>query len=119
MRTQLFVAISVTTAAMTCSPLALARPQAVMLTTYLRAGPGERFAVLDEIEAHKQVDVQDCSADWCRVVSDGAPGFVKQDAFSAPDIHRVPPGIPASAECVTARLNGRPSEGDEVRVCGK
>jgi hypothetical protein len=94
-----------------------AAPRTTYLTTYLRAGPGEEYAAIDEIEPHSQVEVQSCDKDWCRVQSDLAAGYIRADVLAAPDIHVKPGAPPANAPCFTARLNGPPRGGDTVRVC--
>lgn len=96
---------------------AIAAPGTTYSTTYLRAGPGEQYAALDEIEPHSQVEVQSCEKDWCEVQSGLAHGYIKAGILSAPDIH-AKPGPPAQgATCFTARLNGPPRGGDTVRIC--
>lgn len=98
---------------------AVAKSGMVDLTTYLRAGPGQQYAVLDEIEPRRQVEVQSCDNGWCRVIIDKAAGFIEAARLSGPDIHTVPPGIPPSADCFTALLNGAPRSGDDQRICRK
>ena len=96
---------------------ALAAPATVFSDSYLRAGPGEQYAALDEVEPHSQVDVLSCDKNWCRVRFGRSDGFVRADILSAPDIHAKPGPPPADAACFTARVNGRPSGGELVRVC--
>lgn len=100
------------------TPKALAACAALALTfatTYLRAGPGEHYAVLDELAPHTDVDVLSCDAGWCRVRLGRIQGFIGAHILSAPDIHAKPGA--AAGPCVIARVNGRPRGGDTVRVC--
>ena len=98
---------------------ASAQPGTVYLTTWLRSGPGDQYAVLDEVDPQSQVDVEACGNGWCRVASSRAKGFIKASVLSAPDLHRNPPGAAQGANCFTAQLNGSPRSGDDVRVCGQ
>ena len=95
----------------------VAAPGMVYTTTYLRAGPGDQYAALDEIEPESRVDVQVCDKGWCRIRSGQATGFINADVLSAPDAHAKPSAPASGAPCFTARLNGRPSTASEVRVC--
>lgn len=96
---------------------ALAAPQTVRMTTYLRAGPGPQYAALDEIDPESQVDVQSCDGGWCRVRSGRAAGFIRAEVLTAPDEHAKPPAPAAGAACLDATLNGRPRGGEPVRIC--
>jgi uncharacterized protein YraI len=95
-----------------------AAPGTVFLTTYLRAGPGEQYAALDEIAPRSQVDVQSCASGWCRVRANDATGFIRTDVLSAPDIHAAPTSVQGK-DCFTARLNGRPRSADDARICDR
>ena len=86
-------------------------------TAYLRAGPGEQYAALDEIDPESEVDVQSCDNGWCRVRSGDADGFIRAEVLTAPDDHAKPPAPAPGAPCFTADLNGRPRGGEQVRVC--
>ncbi len=98
---------------------ASAVPATVHLTTYLRTGPGNQYAVLDEIRPEARVDVDACQDGWCRVKSDEHAGYIEAYVLSAPDIHGAPPAAPPSGPCITARLNGMPRAGDTVRICDR
>ena len=112
------LALGAGTAGVLVAGVALAKPGTVNLTTYLRAGAGEQFAALDEIDPEDQVDVQSCANGWCRVVSGSATGYIEESVLSAPDFHRQPAAA-AATDCFTARLNGPPRSADAVRICRK
>lgn len=99
-------------------PPCLAEPGQTAWTTYLRAGPGLQFAVLDEIEAHKTLDVQDCRGGWCRVVSGDAEGYVAADHLAAPGPPAPKAADHAPVPCFRAQQTGFRG-GDEVQFCGK
>jgi hypothetical protein len=44
-------------------------------TVNLRAGPGTSYSVIDTLPAGADVDVLNCTGNWCRVSWDGAVGF--------------------------------------------
>jgi uncharacterized protein YraI len=85
-------------------------------TSYLRAGPGLPYAVLDEIAPHHPLTVQDCGAGWCRVLYERAEGYVQQDFLTEAKAAPVPPG--ALPNCFDVTLSGH-SGGSHVRFCGK
>lgn len=112
------LAFLVGAAALLAPGFASSRPGTVFWVTYLRAGPGHQYAVLDELDPHSSVEVQECGGDWCRVVSERAEGYMLASMLSAPDIHGGPPATPHPGECVKVRLNGFRGK-DEARVCGE
>jgi uncharacterized protein YgiM (DUF1202 family) len=61
----------------------------VTWTTWLRAGPGRDYKVLGEIVGGDQVAVLGCDGDWCRVVSDGVPVYIRSSLIT--------PAAPAAA----------------------
>lgn len=115
-RTATRIGLALCGAVLACGPAAAA-PGTVFLTTYLRAGPGEGYAALDEIAPHSVVEVEGCEGGWCRIRSGRASGFIRAEVLSARDIHAKPESPPV-ATCFTVRMNGRPDGGDDVRICG-
>jgi hypothetical protein len=85
---------------------ASAAPTSLHWSTYLRAGPGETFQTIDELEHDTVVDVQNCANGWCRVLDGGSEGYVDQDALKLPATP--PAAAPASGAqtCFTARQAG-------------
>lgn len=87
-------------------------------TSYLRAGPGLKFAVLDEIAARDPLDVRGCSGGWCRIHTHNATGYVEQ-ALVAPNAGKqAAPPTGARANCFDTILNGYRG-GSNVRFCGR
>ena len=76
-----------------------ASPPSVKLawSTYLRAGPGETYQAIDEVEHGVAVVVDGCADRWCRVSGAGIAGYVDQDALTLP----APPApSPSARPCV-------------------
>ena len=69
------MAAGLVTAAAVSSP-ALAEPGQVTWETYLYAGPGQRYQVLDEVPQQQNVDIGSCSGGWCEISYDQRSGFV-------------------------------------------
>lgn len=88
-------------------------------TAYLRAGPGEQFHVIDEIDALSPVDVQDCKGTWCLVISGQSQGYLPADVLQQSDL--TPPHTAVAAQpqpCLDETLEGfRGHEG--WRFCGR
>ena len=103
---------------MLASPLQ-ARPGTVYWTTWLRVGPGDGYAVVDEVAPRSQVDVQDCNDRWCKVAYGQASGYIEASMLSAPDIHAGPPQAPLTGPCVVIARNNDSLLGEQTRVCSK
>ncbi len=86
------VALGVTS--LTCAT-ARAQVQHTNWSTYFRAGPNDHEAVIDEVPAKSEVDVQGCDPHWCRVQYGAAWGYIDRDALDLPSL---PPG--------TSRIGG-------------
>lgn len=71
---------------------------AIAWSTYLRAGPGQAYEAIDELEHDTRVQVVDCSGRWCRVSGASGSGYVDRDALDLP--RTVAPQPPANADCV-------------------
>jgi hypothetical protein len=73
-------------------------------STYMRAGPGENYAVVDELEHDTDVDVRQCNDRWCEIVSGQVVGYIDRDALTLPK----PPGgnapVGGPQGCFTASL---------------
>ncbi len=87
-------------------------------TSYLRAGPGQQFAVLDEIASNDPLTVQTCSGGWCKVLYGRADGYVLEALLD-----RGPPGPasaqpPATHDCFDDVLNGYEGH-SHVQFCSK
>ncbi len=85
-------------------------------TSYLRAGPGLQFAVLDEIAPHHPLTVQDCGSGWCRVLYERAEGYVQQGFLTDTHAEPVLPG--AAHDCFESTMTGWIG-GSHVQFCGK
>jgi hypothetical protein len=66
---------------------ARAEPEVTHWSAYLRAGPSESAAVIDEIRHGSRIDVGHCAGDWCQVNNGAESGWIDKDALSLP----VPP----------------------------
>lgn len=101
---------------------ALARPARTTWTTYLRAGPGVGYEVIDEIEGRSAIDVQECGGGWCRVVYGRAVGYVAAGLVATQDEAAAQGPAPAPAAtpvpCFEAQREGYP-RGEIVRYCGR
>jgi len=88
-------------------------------TTYLRAGPGLQFAVLDELQPDTPLPGAVCAEGWCRVaVTEDRFGYVSRKDLALP----ASPALRAAhieGGCITAALSGYHGEADPVRVCGR
>jgi uncharacterized protein YraI len=60
------------------APAAFASDARVRQDVYMRAGPGKDYPVAATLRAGDRITVGECSEprSWCRVESDGAPGWV-------------------------------------------
>ncbi len=85
-------------------------------TSYLRAGPGLQYGVLDEIAPHHPLSVLNCSSGWCRVLYERAEGYVEQQWLTDAQAAPVLPG--PSHDCFDATMTGWIG-GSHVQFCGK
>ena len=97
---------------------ASADPARTQWTAFMRLGPGEQFAVIDEIELDSAVDVRSCAHSWCLVISDRAQGYMPADVLRR---SALTPPAPQSGEqpvpCFRENLEG--FRGSEAwRICG-
>ncbi len=60
---------------------ATAAPARTVWSTYMRAGPGDTYAVIDEVEHDETVDIRDCRGKWCQVQYGRAIGYIDRDAL--------------------------------------
>lgn len=94
-----------------------AQPQLNKFTTYMHAGPGKDWAVLDEIPANTTIDVQGCGQGWCRVRYGGAWGWVTMSVLSdRPAITYAQAGA-KPLDCFEFVRSGWPDGGDLFRLC--
>ncbi len=96
-----------------------AQPGTVYWTSWLRVGPGDGYAVVDEVAPRSTVEVLGCKDGWCRVTASRATGYLKEAMLSAPDIHAGPPQAPLPGPCVTVARNSASSVGEATRICSK
>ncbi len=96
-----------------------AQPGTVYWTSWLRVGPGDGYAVVDEVAPRSTVEVLGCQDGWCRVTAKGATGYLKQAMLSAPDIHAGPPQAAMPGPCVVVARNGAGQLGEATRICSK
>ncbi len=86
--------------------------------TYMHAGPGQQYAVIDELSRDETLRVQGCAAGWCRVMVGDAVGYVEAEAVASA---ATPPEAarpqPATREgCFLTLQQGYP-RGDATRFC--
>jgi hypothetical protein len=113
---KLAVGLSLGVLGLSAAGAAEAAPQRLAWSTFLRAGPGDQFAALDEIEHSTSVEVLGCAAGWCRIQEGRTVGYIDQDALTLP---KVPGGAtpPASApNCFVAGQVSYP-EAAPTRFC--
>ena len=81
-------------------PAASAPPRSTVVawSTYLRAGPGETYEAISELEHDTRVGLLGCGARWCRVSGDAGQGYVDRDALTLPRTLAADP--PARTDCV-------------------
>lgn len=51
-------------------------------TTYFYQGPGDRYALVDEVPQATVIDDAKCAGDWCKVTLGGRIGFVRADVVA-------------------------------------
>jgi hypothetical protein len=85
-------------------------------TTWLRAGPGLHFTVLDEISGGDTLEVLDCDAGWCRTMSDGAIAYIQAERVSRVEPQAGNADVPGP--CVDSRRAGY-EDGELFRYCQK
>jgi uncharacterized protein YraI len=104
-----------------------AEPRETAWTTLVHTGPGEQYAVVDELNPDTPVDVQECANGWCRVIADRAVGYVQADHMQDSNGPLTPQGGanpafgPSSqpAPCFEFKQSGYGDKGDLNTVCGK
>jgi hypothetical protein len=86
-------------------------------TTYLRAGPGLEYAVLDELQPDTALQGAVCAEAWCRVkVTDHRLGDVAQSDLAlppSPSLRR----LDTDHVCIRAGLSGYEGEADPFEFC--
>ena len=97
-------ALAAAGAALAAGPTAPApspvRETAIAWSTYLRAGPGETYAAISELEHDTPVKVMGCDGQWCQVSGAAIAGYVDRDALDLP--RTLAPQPPVSTDCVVA-----------------
>jgi hypothetical protein len=86
--------------------IAEAAPQQLAWSTFMRAGPGDQYAAIDEIEHSASVDVVGCAGGWCRIQDGRVVGYIDQDALTLapPPAGSAPPA--AAPDCfVTGQVS--------------
>lgn len=48
-------------------------------TSFLYAGPGSNYAVIDELPQASRFDVESCSEGWCRITLGGVEGYLRSE----------------------------------------
>ena len=74
------------------------RPTVVAWSTYLRAGPGETYTAITELEHDTRAGLVGCDARWCRVSGDAGQGYVDRESLELP--RTLAPRPPARTDCV-------------------
>jgi hypothetical protein len=105
-----------TTLLMATMGFAQASTERLAWSTYMRVGPGENYAVIDELQHDTDVDVHQCNDRWCEIVSGQAVGYIDKDALTLPK----PPGgnapVGGPQGCFTASLYSYGTNG-ATRFC--
>ena len=87
-------------------------------TGYLRAGPGEQYAALDEVSAHDTFDVDRCADGWCRITYGGAQGYLAQGLVDQGPPSPIKPAAPGTKNCFRTTQNGYRGA-EDVQICGE
>ncbi len=95
---------------------ALAEGGSVAWPTFLRAGPGRSYTVIDEINRGKVFEVQSCDGGWCRIRYQRGLGFILQSAIASAAA-TVPASHLQMTDCFNAKRAGH-GGGDIFRYCG-
>ena len=74
------------------------RSTVVAWSTYLRAGPGETYEAISELEHDTRLGLVGCDGRWCRVSGDAGQGYVDRSALELP--RTLAPQPPARTDCV-------------------
>ena len=82
--------------------------------TWLRAGPTEWSKELDELNGGQPVTVLSCANSWCKVMSDGEPGYLPQQLISK---SRAPDKTPQPGAACLAATEQKPEGAVPIRVC--
>jgi len=110
------VSMGVVMAALLAAGGAVSAPTLTHWSTYLRAGPGSHYAVIDEVRHHSPVTVRGCADHWCQVSVGQTSGYIDQDALLLPSL---PPAAARSETqgCFVADQTGwrKPTP---TRFCG-
>ena len=96
---------------------ALAWQGRVSFTTWLRAGPGQQYVVMDEIFGGDAIEIIGCQDGWCQTLSDKAIAYIKADLVGKLDSPRAPPPA-AGLSCFPAQEAGY-GKGEQDRFCPK
>jgi hypothetical protein len=111
------ILMAVAVCGLSASAPAEAASQRLAWSTFLRAGPGDRYAVIDEIEHSTPVQVLGCATGWCRIQDGRTTGYIDQDALT---LARPATGwAPAAAEAdcfVAGQVSNRGAA--PTRFCG-
>jgi uncharacterized protein YraI len=84
-------------------------------STYLRAGPGPDFAVIDEVEHDQPMTVLGCRDKWCAVQYGRAAGYVDASALPGGGLPWPAEGAPTTA-CFAAGQQGYRGQ-EPTRFC--
>ena len=88
----------------------------VTWTTWLRAGPGGQYIVVDEVSGGQTLWVTGCNESWCQTISDGVVSYIQADLISKADAETA---APATARgCFNSRVAGY-GKGEIYRFCAR
>ncbi len=79
-------------------PPAAAWTGMVTWPTYFRTGPGQHFAMLQELSRGMTLDVRSCDGQWCYVQNGSVSGYVVQA-----DVAKPPPVVETTRSARTAQ----------------
>ncbi len=91
---------------------ALAWTGTVAWPDYYRAGPGNQYGVLDEVQRGQTFEVLSCDGDWCKVRDSSSVGYLERGVLAAQA-----PAPTKTGECFTSRSDGEPGEPSTFLYC--
>ena len=94
---------------------AMAWTGTVIWPDYYRAGPGNQYGVLDEVERGQTFDVLSCDGDWCKVRDSSSVGYLERGVIAA--LPTQPPPPVKTGDCFTSRSDPEPGEPEMFRYC--
>ena len=85
-----------------------AEPAKTTWTGYMYQGPGDHYAVVDEVPEFSTLDVSGCGNGWCHVTFGKRTGYLKSEIVAQGDLANPGPGKLANP---AAALGAAPPKG--------